>query len=41
MVLKNGFILQIFYEGLEQSSKMTIDAAADGNLMNTGARDAI
>jgi hypothetical protein len=39
MVLKNGFILQIFYEGLEQSSKMTIDAAAGGNLMNMGARD--
>jgi Retrotransposon gag protein len=38
--LKKWFILQIFYEGLEQSSKLTIDAAAGGNLMNMSARDA-
>jgi hypothetical protein len=38
--LEKWFILQIFYEGLEQSSKLTIDAAAGGNLMNMNARDA-
>jgi hypothetical protein len=38
--LKKWFILQIFYEGLEQSSKLTIDAAVGGNLMNMSARDA-
>jgi hypothetical protein len=38
--LKKWFILQIFYEGLEQSSKLTIDVAAGGNLMNMSARDA-
>jgi Retrotransposon gag protein len=38
--LEKWFILQIFYEGLEQSSKLTIDAAAVGNLMNMSARDA-
>jgi Retrotransposon gag protein len=29
--LEKWFILQIFYEGLEQSSKLTIDAAVGGN----------
>jgi Retrotransposon gag protein len=38
--LKKWFILQIFYEGLEQSSKLTIDAAAGDNLMNMSTRDA-
>jgi Retrotransposon gag protein len=38
--LEKWFILQIFYEGLEQSSKLTIDAAAGGNLMNMSAQDA-
>jgi Retrotransposon gag protein len=38
--LEKWFILQIFYEGLEQSSKLTIDAATGGNLMNMSARDA-
>jgi hypothetical protein len=38
--LEKWFILQIFYEGLEQSSKLIIDAAAGGNLMNMSARDA-
>jgi Retrotransposon gag protein len=38
--LKKWFILQIFYEGFEQSSKLTIDAATRGNLMNMSARDA-
>jgi Retrotransposon gag protein len=38
--LEKWFILQIFYEGLEQSSKLTIDAAAGGNLMNMSVRDA-
>jgi Retrotransposon gag protein len=38
--LEKWFILQIFYEGLEQSSKLTIDATAGGNLMNMSARDA-
>jgi hypothetical protein len=37
--LEKWFILQIFYEGLEQSSKLTIDAATGGNLMNMSARD--
>jgi Retrotransposon gag protein len=34
------FILHIFYEGLEKSSKLTIDEAAGGNLMNMSVRDA-
>jgi hypothetical protein len=38
--LEKWFILQIFYERLEQSSKLIIDAAAGGNLMNMSARDA-
>jgi Retrotransposon gag protein len=38
--LEKWFILQIFYEGLEQSSKLTIDTAAGGNLMNMSARNA-
>jgi hypothetical protein len=38
--LEKWFILQIFYEGLEQSSKLTIDAAAGDNLMNMSVRDA-
>jgi Retrotransposon gag protein len=29
--LEKWFILQIFYEGLEHSSKLTIDAAAEDN----------
>jgi Retrotransposon gag protein len=37
--LEKWFILQIFYEGLEQSSKLTIDAVAGGNLMNMSVRD--
>jgi hypothetical protein len=36
--LEKWFILQIFYEGLEQPSKITIDAAAGGNLMNMSVR---
>jgi hypothetical protein len=36
MVPRNGS----FYEGLEQSSKLTIDAATWGNLMNMSVRDA-
>jgi Retrotransposon gag protein len=38
--LEKWFILQIFYEGLEQSSKLTINAAVGGNLMNMSDRDA-
>jgi Retrotransposon gag protein len=38
--LEKWFILQIFYEGLDQSPKLTIDAATRGNLMNMSARDA-
>jgi Retrotransposon gag protein len=34
------FILHIFYEGLEQSFKLTIDEVAGGNLMNMSVRDA-
>jgi Retrotransposon gag protein len=37
--LEKWFILQILYEGFEQFSKLTIDAAAGGNLMNMSARD--
>jgi Retrotransposon gag protein len=35
--LEKWFILQFFYEGLEQSSKLTIDATTGGNLMNMSA----
>jgi Retrotransposon gag protein len=38
--LEKWFILQIFYEGLEQSSKLIIDAAAGDNLMNMSVQDA-
>jgi Retrotransposon gag protein len=38
--LEKWFILRIFYEGLEQSSKLIIDTAAGDNLMNMSARDA-
>jgi hypothetical protein len=38
--LKKWFILQIFYEGLEQFSKLIIDAVVGDNLMNMSARDA-
>jgi hypothetical protein len=32
-------VVHIFYEGLEQSSKLTIDDVAGGNLMNMDAWD--
>jgi Retrotransposon gag protein len=38
-ILEKWFILQIFYERLEQSSKLTIDAAEGGKLMNMSAHD--
>jgi hypothetical protein len=33
------YFTNIFYEDLEQYAKMTIDAAASGNLMNMGAQN--
>jgi hypothetical protein len=38
--LEKWFILQILYERLEQSSKLTIDAAAADNLMNMSVQNA-
>jgi Retrotransposon gag protein len=38
--LAKWFILQIFYEGLYQSSKLSIDATVCGSLINKSARDA-
>jgi hypothetical protein len=37
--LENWFILQIFYECLEQSSNVTINAGGGCNLMNMSVRD--